>query len=84
MEEFVDIGTKMGLSGKELVDFVEKREKEKNDREERNKERDLKKQALALEHEKEQNVFKLLLAEKEIELAKVNADKKDRYKISIW
>ena len=29
MEEFVDIGTKMGLSGKELVDFVEKREKEK-------------------------------------------------------
>ena len=43
MEEFVDIGTKMGLSGKELVDFVEKREKEKNDREERNKERDLKK-----------------------------------------
>ena len=29
MEEFVDIGTKMGLSGKEPVDFVEKREKEK-------------------------------------------------------
>ena len=29
MEEFVDIGTKIGLSGKELVDFVEKREKEK-------------------------------------------------------
>ena len=76
MEEFVDIGTKMGLSGKELVDFVEKREKEKNDREERNKERDLKKQALALEHEKEQNVLKLQLAEKEIELAKINADKK--------
>ena len=47
MEEFVDIGTKMGLSGKDLVEFVEKKrkkrmiekkkEKEKNDREERNK-----------------------------------------------
>ena len=56
----------MGLSGKELEEFVEKREKEKNDREERNKERDLKKQALALEHENEQNILKLQLAEKEI------------------
>ena len=27
MEEFVDIGTKMGLSGKELVEFVEKKRK---------------------------------------------------------
>ena len=35
MEGFVDIGTKMGLSGKDLVEFVEKKEKEKNDREEK-------------------------------------------------
>ena len=27
IEEFVDIGTKMGLSGKELVEFVEKKER---------------------------------------------------------
>ena len=85
MEEFVDIDTKMGLSGKELVEFVEKKEKEKNDREkekekndreERNKDRELKKQALALEHEKKQNILKLQKAEKEIELAKINTDKK--------
>ena len=85
MEEFVDIGTKMGLEGKQLVEFVEKREalvreeakeREKYEREERNKEREIKKQALELEHEKEQNKLKLQLAEKEIELAKINADKK--------
>ena len=29
MEEFVDIGTKMGLSGKDLVEFVEKKEKKR-------------------------------------------------------
>ena len=36
----------------------------------------MKKQAIALEHEKEQNILKLQLAEKELELAKINADKK--------
>ena len=85
MEEFVDIGTRMGLSGKDLVEFVEKREalvredekeREKHAREERNREREIKKKELELEHEIERNKLKLQLTEKEIELAKINADKK--------
>ena len=44
----------------------------------------MKKQAIVLEHEKEQNIFKLQLAEKEIGLAKINADKKVDTKLASW
>ena len=52
------------------------KEKEMNERYERNKERELKKKTLEIEQEKEQNMLKLQLAEKEIALAKINAVKK--------
>ena len=94
LTKFLEAGSKMGLSGKDLLAFVEKREaavredakekemredakeKEMNERDERNKERELKKKTLEIEQEKEQNMLKLQLAEKEIELAKINAIKK--------
>ena len=94
LTKFLEAGTKLGLTGKELLAFVEKgenavredlkekemreeaKEKERIERDERNKEREMKKKALELEHDKEQNLLKIQLAEKEIELAKINADKK--------
>ena len=83
LTEFLEAGKQLDLSGKDLLAFVEKREaiareteseRQKNEREERMQERELKQKALELEQAKEQSILKLQLIEKQIELARINAE----------
>ena len=90
---YIEIGKGMGLTGNELAAFVDKREslareaeKEKQaiereerarEREERAKEREEKMREKELAQQEKQTLLKLELADKEIELAKLNAWKAD-------
>ena len=90
---YIEIGKGMGLTGNELAAFVDKREslareaeKEKQaiereerarERDERAKEREEKKREKELAQQEKQTLLKLELADKEIELAKLNAWKAD-------
>ena len=90
---YIEIGKGMGLTGNELAAFVDKREslareaeKEKQviereerarERDERAKEREEKMREKELAQQEKQTLLKLELADKEIELAKLNAWKAD-------
>ena len=85
LSKFLEAGKEKGISGKDLLEFVEKRdavvreetkERQKYEREERMQERELHQKQIEIEQQKEQSVLKLQLVEKEIELAKINASHK--------
>lgn len=85
LSKFLEIGREMGLSGKDLLAFVEKRdslvreeerERQKYERDERMKEKEFKQKQIEIEQQKEQSALKIQLAEKEIELAKIKAESK--------
>ena len=86
IKTYIEIGKGMGLTGHELSAFVDKREslareaekeKQKIEREERAKEREERMRDKELAQQEKQTLWKLELADKEIELAKLNALKPD-------
>ena len=87
LTKFLEAGKGFGLTGKELLEFVEKRdaiaredekERQKQEREERMQAKEFKHKELEMQQNKEQSVLKLQLVEKQIELAKINAHKEHK------
>ena len=86
IRKFIELGESMGLAGKELADFVDKRESAMRDnereiqrieREERAKEREERMKDKEFKELEKQALLKIELAGKVIELAKINASKPD-------
>ena len=85
ISKLIDLGKDMGLKGSELADFVNKREtmireaekqKQNIEREERAKEREERMKDEEYKENERQALIKIELAQKQIELAKINADSK--------
>ena len=86
IRNFIELGKGMGLTGNDLATFVDKREslmretereKQRIEREERVKEREERMKDKEFAEQEKQILLKIELAEKEIELAKINASKTD-------
>ena len=86
IRNFIELGKGMGLTGNDLATFVDKREsvmretereKQRIEREERVKEREERMKDKEFAEQEKQALLKIELAEKEIELAKINACKTD-------
>ena len=83
--KLIDLDKDMGLKGSELADFVNKREtmirenekqKQNIEREERAKEREERMKDKEYKENERQALLKIELAQKQIKLAKINADSK--------
>ena len=86
MEKFIKIGKDLGLEGDKLLQFAEKKEAEAIEREERNKERELRKLEIEAENkriepEKEKQRLDLEAESKRMGLEAVNAGKRRAHEL---